>query len=112
MTNRTSSVVLMSRIDARATPDHRVCGLGSSYTFSGQLIAELWQLDANRSPLYGDPKLRPDVKMSDVDFEYLYGGNSYAAKADALLAGGCSLIPLLKFRLADVPILVDLRRAI
>ncbi len=54
-------------VDARATPDHRVCGLGSSYTFSGQLIAELWQLDETRSPLYGDPKLRPDVKMSDVD---------------------------------------------
>ncbi|HEY1944587.1 MAG TPA: hypothetical protein VGH40_20935 [Roseiarcus sp.] len=54
-------------VDARATPDHRVCGLGSSYTFSGQLIAELWQLEETRSPLYGDPKLRPDVKMSDVD---------------------------------------------
>ena len=54
-------------VDARARPDHRVCGLGSSYTFSGQLIDELWQLDAARSPLYGDPKLRPSVKMSDVD---------------------------------------------
>ena len=58
---------LKAWVDARARPDHRVCGLGSSYTFSGQLIAELWQLDATRSPLYGDPKLRPDVKMSDVD---------------------------------------------
>ncbi len=58
---------LKSWVDARARPDHRVCGLGSSYTFSGQLIAELWQLAATRSPLYGDPKLRPDVKMSDVD---------------------------------------------
>ncbi len=58
---------LTAWVDARATPDHRVCGLGSSYTFSGQLIAELWQLDASRSPLYGDPELRPDVKMSDVD---------------------------------------------
>ncbi|MBV8662128.1 MAG: hypothetical protein JO107_03405 [Hyphomicrobiales bacterium] len=58
---------LKAWVDARARPGHRVCGLGSSYTFSGQLIAELWQLDANRSPLYGDPKLRPDVKMSDVD---------------------------------------------
>ena len=58
---------LKAWVDARATPDHRVCGLGSSYTFSGQLIAELWQLEATRSPLYGDPKLRPDVKMSDVD---------------------------------------------
>ena len=54
-------------VDARARPDHRVCGLGSSYTFSGQLIDELWQLDAARSPIYGDLKLRPSVKMSDVD---------------------------------------------
>jgi hypothetical protein len=58
---------LKTWVDARARPDHRVCGLGSSYTFSGQLIDELWQLDATRSPLYGDPKLRPSVKMSDVD---------------------------------------------
>jgi hypothetical protein len=58
---------LKAWVDARATPQHKVCGLGSSYTFSGQLIDELWQLQAERSPLYGDPKLRPDVKMSDVD---------------------------------------------
>jgi fructokinase len=31
------------------------------------------------------------IKMSDVDFDYLYGGDSYAAKAEALLASGCSL---------------------
>jgi fructokinase len=31
------------------------------------------------------------IKMSDVDFEYLYGGAGYPAKAEALLAGGCSL---------------------
>jgi fructokinase len=31
------------------------------------------------------------IKMSDVDFDYLYGGDSYPAKAEALLAGGCSL---------------------
>ena len=54
-------------VDGHASPRHKVCGLGSSYTFSGQLIDELWQLQAERSPLYGDPKLRPDVKMSDVD---------------------------------------------
>ncbi len=58
---------LKAWVDAQARPDHRVCGLGSSYTFSGQLIQELWQLDATRSPLYGDPKLLPYVKMSDVD---------------------------------------------
>ncbi len=54
-------------VDERARPDHKVCGLGSSYTFSGQLIDELWQIEATRSPLYGDPRLRPSVKMSDVD---------------------------------------------
>jgi hypothetical protein len=58
---------LKTWVDGQASPLHKVCGLGSSYTFSGQLIDELWQLQATRSPLYGDPKLRPDVKMSDVD---------------------------------------------
>lgn len=54
-------------VDARATPEHKVCGLGSSYTFSGQLISELWQLGAAVSPLHADPRLRTDVVMSDVD---------------------------------------------
>lgn len=54
-------------VDAHARPDNKVCGLGSSYTFSGQLIDELWQLRADRSPLYGEAKLRPNVTMSDVD---------------------------------------------
>jgi fructokinase len=31
------------------------------------------------------------IKMSDVDFDYLYGNDSYAARAQALLAAGCSL---------------------
>jgi len=31
------------------------------------------------------------IKMSDVDFAYLYGGENYAAKAEALLASGSSL---------------------
>ena len=31
-------------VDERARPEAKVCGLGSSYTFSGQLIGELWQL--------------------------------------------------------------------
>src|SRR5271165_2559565 len=34
--------------DERARPDAKVCGLGSSYTFSGQLIDELWQLHPER----------------------------------------------------------------
>ena len=51
-------------VDQRARPDARVCGLGSSYTFSGQLIGELWQLHPER-----ETRFRPkaDVKMPDVD---------------------------------------------
>ena len=52
-------------VDARATPSHKVCGLGSSYTFSGQLISELWQLKADRSPLAGGAAT--GVGMTDVD---------------------------------------------
>ena len=48
-------------VDARARPDSKVCGLGSSYTFSGQLIGELWQLRPERGP----GKL--NVTMPDVD---------------------------------------------
>ena len=51
--------------DARARPDAKVCGLGSSYTFSGQLIGELWQLHPERRTLAPAPKT--DVMMSDVD---------------------------------------------
>jgi hypothetical protein len=47
--------------DERARPDAKVCGLGSSYTFSGQLIGELWQLRPERGP----SKL--GVSMPDVD---------------------------------------------
>jgi len=32
------------------------------------------------------------VRMSDVDFEFLYGGGDYAGRAKALLAGGASLV--------------------
>lgn len=51
-------------VDQRARPDAKVCGLGSSYTFSGQLIGELWQLRPER-----ETATRPvrDVKMPDVD---------------------------------------------
>jgi hypothetical protein len=58
---------LRAWVEARARPGHRVCGLGSSYTFSGQLIEELWQLDPPRSPFYADGRERPTVTMSDVD---------------------------------------------
>ncbi len=50
-------------VDERARPDAKVCGLGSSYTFSGQLIGELWQLRPERGP--SNPKL--NVTMPDVD---------------------------------------------
>jgi fructokinase len=32
------------------------------------------------------------VRMSDVDFEYLYGGSDFAGKAQALIAAGVSLV--------------------
>ena len=44
-----------------------MCGLGSSYTFSAQLIDELWQLKADHSPLHLKPNERVSVTMSDVD---------------------------------------------
>jgi hypothetical protein len=54
-------------VDARATPSHKVCGLGSSYTFSGQLIGELWQLKADKSPLTRSKAEETSVGMTDVD---------------------------------------------
>jgi hypothetical protein len=50
-------------VDARARPDAKVCGLGSSYTFSGQLIGELWQLRPERGP----SRRELSVAMPDVD---------------------------------------------
>jgi hypothetical protein len=54
-------------VDARARPDHKVCGFGSSYTFSGQLIGELWQLKADKFPLTRSKAEETSVGMSDVD---------------------------------------------
>jgi hypothetical protein len=51
-------------VDQRARPDAKVCGLGSSYTFSGQLIGELWQLHPEREIA---PRPNTAVKMPDVD---------------------------------------------
>jgi hypothetical protein len=56
---------LKNWVDARARPDAKVCGLGSSYTFSGQLIDELWQLHPERESEGVGPKT--SVKMPDVD---------------------------------------------
>ena len=50
--------------DQRARADAKVCGLGSSYTFSGQLIGELWQLHPERDTALGP---ETEVKMPDVD---------------------------------------------
>jgi hypothetical protein len=50
-------------VDQRARRGAKVCGLGSSYTFSGQLIGELWQLRPERS--LSGPKL--GATMPDVD---------------------------------------------
>jgi hypothetical protein len=50
-------------VDRRARPDAKVCGLGSSYTFSGQLIGELWQLRPERGP----GRREVSVTMPDVD---------------------------------------------
>ena len=50
-------------VDERARPDAKVCGLGSSYAFSGQLIGELWQLRPER----GASRRDLAVTMPDVD---------------------------------------------
>jgi hypothetical protein len=50
-------------VDRRAQPGAKVCGLGSSYTFSGQLIGELCQLRPERGP--SGAKL--GAAMPDVD---------------------------------------------
>ncbi len=51
-------------VDRRARPDAKVCGLGSSYTFSGELMGDLWQLRPEREIW---PRPRTSVKMPDVD---------------------------------------------
>jgi hypothetical protein len=58
---------LKNWFDAHATPQHRVCAIGSSYTFSDQLIQELWQLNPVASPFYPNPADRTDVVMAHVD---------------------------------------------
>jgi hypothetical protein len=52
-------------VDERARPDAKVCGLGSSYTFSGQLIGELWQLHPERGTDW--LARETSVAMPDVD---------------------------------------------
>jgi hypothetical protein len=50
-------------VNQRSRPDAKVCGLGSSYTFSGQLMGELWQLRPERGP----SAAQLGVTMPDVD---------------------------------------------
>jgi len=38
------------------------------------------------------------VRMSDVDFHYLYGEHDCAARANALLAAGCCLVVVTRGR--------------
>jgi len=58
---------LKNWFDAHASPQHRVCALGSSYTFSDQLIQELWQINPVATSFYHTPADRPDVVMAHVD---------------------------------------------
>ena len=55
-------------VQAQNRPGSVVCGLGSSYTFSNQMLSELWQLAPEQAPLppLGAPP-RLFVQMSDVD---------------------------------------------
>ncbi len=55
---------LKTWVDQRAHSGDRVCGLGSSYTFSGELIDDLWQLDARHAAA---PLEKAGVTMPDVD---------------------------------------------
>jgi hypothetical protein len=51
---------------ANAAPDHRYCVLGSSYTINDVLVAQLWQMSPEPSPLL-DEASRPYVTMPHVD---------------------------------------------
>ena len=59
---------LRTFVVAQNRPGSIVCGLGSSYTFSNQMLSELWQLAPEQPPLppLGAPP-RLFVQMSDVD---------------------------------------------
>ena len=49
-------------------------------------------IDAYRTRIDAFAEGADIIKMSDVDFNYLYGGDGYAAKAAALLSRGPSLV--------------------
>lgn len=71
-------------VDQRARPDAKVCGLGSSYTFSGQLIGELWQLH----PARGTDWLRRETSVAMPDVDEVDGPPAAGLKDCAILIVG------------------------
>jgi hypothetical protein len=69
-------------VDERARPDAKVCGLGSSYTFSGQLIDELWQLRPERGPN------RPGLGITTPDVDTVEGPPAASLKDCAIIIVG------------------------
>jgi hypothetical protein len=69
-------------VDERARPDAKVCGLGSSYTFSGQLIGELWQLRPERGPS------RPELNLTMPDVDTVDGPPGAGLKDCAIIIVG------------------------
>jgi fructokinase len=49
-------------------------------------------IEAYRARISGFAETADIIKMSDVDFNFLYGGDAYAAKASSLLTQGPSLV--------------------
>lgn len=71
-------------VDQRARPDAKVCGLGSSYTFSGQLIGELWQLHPER----GTDWLTRETSVAMPDVDEVDGPPAAGLKNCAILIVG------------------------
>jgi hypothetical protein len=71
-------------VDERARPDAKICGLGSSYTFSGQLIGELWQLHPER----GTDWLARETSVAMPDVDEVDGPPAAGLKNCAILIVG------------------------
>jgi hypothetical protein len=54
-------------VQSHATPEHRYCVLASSYTINDAIVDELWQMDADGSPLTAKGETRINVGMAHVD---------------------------------------------
>ena len=76
-------VRLKDWVDQRARADAKVCGLGSSYTFSGQLIGELWQLHPERETAF-----RPEIEVKMPDVDAVEGPPTAALKDCAIIIVG------------------------